>query len=125
MRVGADDGVAGNHKALFRKKRVLDAHFADIEEVFNAVFFRKGTYLFAVFGGFNIFVRGEVVHHERNAVFVKDFIKTFVLHFVNRHGRGYVVAHDEVQIDLNQLPCRHTVKACVRGKNFLCHCHAH
>ena len=41
MAIGADDDVARHYEALFRQKRMLDAHVLFIEIIFQIVLIRK------------------------------------------------------------------------------------
>ena len=123
--VGADDGLAGGHQALFGKQGVLNAHFAHIEVVVDVKAAGEGAALLALGGGLDVFVGGEVIHHQGDFALVKDLAEAGRLKLVDGHGGGDVVAQHQIQLRLDQLSRPDGIKPRVGGQDFLRHGHSH
>ena len=71
MGIRADNHLAGSGKALFRQKRVFDAHPTHVVEMGNIVHLDKLTAYSAQLGRFDILAGGGVVQHNRDSIPVK------------------------------------------------------
>ena len=125
MRVGADHHVAGYHKSLFGKQRVLNAHAPHVKEVGDLFFVAEGAAHLALLGCLDILVGGKVIHDHGHLVLIEHLGCAKIIKLTNGNGRGNIVAQNQIQINQDQLSCLHAVKTCVRGKDFLRHCHSH
>ena len=118
MRIRTDNHVSCHSQTLFRKKRMFNSHFSHVKIVGNLVTTGKLSYTFAVFCGFNIFIRNKVVHNQCHFVFIKHGIHRHFIHFVNSHRY-------QIQICFNQLSCFYFIQSGMSCQNFLRHCHSH
>ena len=125
VRVRADYRVAGNDKPFFGKQGVLDAHFAHLEIVGYVHFVRKFAHGLALLRRLDVLVGREVVGHQRNLVAIEHAVAAEFLKLTYRHGAGDVVAENEVELRLDELPRLHLAKPCVRRENLLSHRHCH
>ena len=125
MGIGADDGLTGGYQPFFRQERMLDAHLAHIIVVIQIKFPGKGAALLALCGGLDVLVGGEMVHNHGDSAFIKNLGEAICFKLVDGHGGGNIVAHDQIQLCLNQLAGTDRGKPGVAGQNFLGHCHCH
>ena len=96
--VGSDNHVPRLGDAFFGKERVLDAHFAYVKKVVDAVLLRKFSNRLAKFRRLDVSVGCEVVHNEGHAIGVAKTTTAFV-EYVYRNGGGYVVGQSGVYVD--------------------------
>ena len=115
MAVGADDAVPRTDQPLFGQEGVLDSHPAHVIKMGHALFMGEFPGLFDLLGGLDVFVRGKVIHHQGHPVPVEHLAGAAPLEFVDRDGRGDVVAEAEVQLRLDKLPRRDLLEARVGG----------
>ena len=80
MRIGSDYELSGSGKAFFRKKGMLDAHLAHIEEVHDALLGREVPADLALLSGFYVLVWNEVIHYEAYFFPVEYIFKAGLLH---------------------------------------------
>ena len=125
MAVGTDDTVTGSHHALFRQQRMLNAHFAHIVEVADAVGTGKLPAGLALLGSLNILVWNKVIQNDYHFLRIIYPIKTGLLKLVHSHRGGNIIAQYNVQVRLNQLSRSNLRKSRVSRQDFLCHCHCH
>ena len=118
--VRADDAVTGGDHTLLGKQSVLDAHFAYVVEMADAVGTGKLAALLALLGGLDVLVGDEVVEDDGDFILVENGVKAVLGELVDGHGGGDVVAQDDVQLGLNQLTGGYNGKSCVGSENFLC-----
>ena len=125
MAIGTDDAVTGSHHALFRQQRMLNAHFAHIVEVADAVGTGKLPAGLALLGSLNILVWNKVIQNDYHFLRIIYPIKTGLLKLVHSHRGGNIIAQYNVQVRLNQLSRSNLRKSRVSRQDFLCHCHCH
>ena len=125
MGVGADDTFPGGHQALFGEEGVLHPHLAHVVEVVNVKPLGKGAALQALLGGLDVLVGGEVVHDQGDLALVKDPGEPLLVKLPDGHGRGDVVAQDNIKVRLDQLSRLDVLLAAVGSQDFLCHSHSH
>ena len=73
----------------------------------------------------NILVGHEMIRHQSYLVLVKYALGRELVHLLDCHGAGDVIAQYQVQIRLDQLARIHLFKPCRSRQNLLRHCHSH
>ena len=86
MRVGADAQTAGSHQAFFGKKRVLNAHHADVHKVFDVVFVGKGACLLDQGCRLDVLVGGKMIHYHGDFGIVKYRCRAVFLKHIDGDG---------------------------------------
>ncbi len=66
-----------------------------------------------------------MIHHKGDFIFVENGRVVHLFHLIDRNRGRNVIAENQIQIRLNQLPGPHLRKARMRRQNFLGHCHSH
>ena len=79
------------------------AHFSDVVEMKNFVFFCELAAFFALFRAFYVFIRCKMVEDYRDFFFIENAINAVFFHFVYGDGSGDVVSEDHVEINENEL----------------------
>ena len=115
----------GPYEAQLGQKRVFHANAADIKEIDDFMPARKVTYNFALFGGLDVLVGGEMVQDKSDFFPVENRFNTRFFKFPYCNGRGNVVTQHKVDFCLYKLSGGYTVKSRMRREDFLSHCHAH
>ena len=123
--VGTDDAVTGGNDPLLRQEGVLNAHLAHVVKVADAVVAGKFPAGLALLGGLDVLVGHKVVQNDDHLVLVVDPFESGLSEFVHRHRGGDVVAQDDVQLGLDQLPGGNLPQPGVGRQDLLCHCHCH
>ena len=125
MAVRADDAVTGRYDALFGQQRVLDAHSAHVEEVFDLVLMGEFPALLAHLGGLDVLGRNEVVQDDVDGARVTDGIEPRLVEFVDGDRGGDVVAQDHVEFRFDQLAGFDRLQSRRGCQDLLRHCHSH
>ena len=112
-------------KTDFGQKRVLDAHHADVHEVFDVVLVREGAGLLNERRRLDVLVRRKVVHDHRDLCVVENRGRAVLLENVDRDRRGNVVAENHVELGVDQLTSLDFFEPRVSREDFLGHCHTH
>ena len=125
MAVRADDKLTGSGQTFFRQQRVLDAHCANVEEVYDVVLLGELAALEALLSGLNILVRCKVVHYERDLRVVEHLSEARLLHLSDGNRTGDIVCQREIYVCLDQLTCRYAFQTRMLCEDLLRHCHTH
>ena len=108
--VSAGVGIRAYHHrprpgyAFFGQKRMLDAHFSHVEEVFNVIFAGKVAHALALLSGLYVPVGSKVVEHESYVVLIAKSASA-ALENVYGDGRGDVVGHSRVHVNQDEIAC--------------------
>ena len=125
MRIGAYNAVSGKYQSLFRQEGMFNAHFADIEEIFNSVPLCKAPYNAALSGGRYILVRHKMVEHKGYSVRILRFQSPVFFKLLYGDRCGYIVTEYNVTLRLDKPPCRDRFQSGRMSKNFLRTGHSH
>ena len=125
MGIRADDAVPGGDQPLLRKESVLNAHFAHVVKMADAVAAREFPALLALLRRLDVLVGDEVVKDDGDLVLVEHLRKAVLCKLVDGHRGGDVVAQNQIQLRPDELPRRDGFQPRVGGENLLCHCHTH
>ena len=104
---------------------MLNTHFTDIVKMADTMRTRKLAALLGLLCRFNVFVRNKVIQHDRYAILIKYTVKAGFFELVDRHRRGNVVAENNIQLRIDQLPRGYGFQPRVCRQYFLCHGHSH
>ncbi len=119
MAIRPDDQIPGADEPLFGQEGVLDAHLADLEVVGDLVVAGERPHRLGLLGGLDVLVRGEVVGHEGDLLFVKDRLLAELGELIDGDRGGDVVSKHQIQVGHDQLAGTYALKACMRRQNLL------
>ena len=123
--VRADDQLAGGDQAFLRQQSVLDAHLAHVVEVGDVKATGEFPGRLAQLGGFDVLAGGVVVQYDGDLLPVEDPGEARLVKDAHGHGGRHVVAKDQIQLRLHQIPGFYAGETRVGGQDLLGHGHAH
>ena len=102
--VRADHEVAGLHEALFGQEGVLDAAVAAFIVVGDVHFLRELAGHHHLIGGIDVLLRGEVVHHQKDAILVEHLGRAHRPEGLDGERSGDVVGEHAGKMAVDDLP---------------------
>ena len=123
--IRADNGFSRTDQPFLREEGMLDSHFSYVIEILQVEASGEGPAFFTLLRALDVFVRGEVIHDERNSAPVEDAVKPRLIELIDGYRTGDVICQHHVQPGVDQLPRRHMIQTGVSGEDLLCHCHSH
>jgi len=123
--VGADHEIPRSDDPLLRQQRVLDTRLADLEVVADVLFAGEIPHELALFGGCNVFVRGEVIRDKNNLLSVENPFSARFPEDIDRDRGGDVIPQRNVHLCIDQHAGLHRVELRVPGKNLFRDRHPH
>ena len=104
---------------------MLDAHLADIVEMFDVLRTGKGSTRLALLGGLDVLVRRKMIHDHGNLSRIEYLIESIFLKFLDGDRRCDVVAQHHIQLCFDQLTSLYLIQTGMCRQDLLCHCHSH
>ena len=125
MGIRADNHVPGHGEPFLRQQGMLDAHLSHLEIVGDIVLPGEFPDALAVLRGLDVLVGHEMIRHQSNLVLVEDAPGLELVHLLDCHRAGDIIAQHQVQIRLDQLAGFHLFQSGSGRQDFLRHCHSH
>ena len=125
MGIRADDHVSRHGQPFLRQQGVLDAHLSHLKIVRDLVPTGELPDAFAMLRGLDVFIRHKMIRHKSYLVLVEHALCPELVHLLDCHRAGDVIAQHQIQIRFDQLSRLYLVKPCGSGQNLLRHCHSH
>ena len=107
------------------EKSMLDAHLTYIVIIFDIKSLCEGAAFFALLGALYVLVRNKMIHNESYFLPVEDIFKARPVKLADGDGAGDVVGKHHIELRFDELSRLDLRQTCMRGENFLCHCHSH
>gem|GEM_PF-3935739 len=104
---------------------MLDAAVSALVVMGDVLFGREPAADHHLVGGSDVLLRGEMIHHEGNFVFVKDLGGAHGLEALDGQRTGDVIGQHEVKPAVDDLPVSGDFFVCVFLQNFLRECLFH
>ncbi len=104
---------------------MFNPHLSDLEIIRDPVAFCKLAETLAVFGRLDVLGRNEMIRNECDLRIVENPLLPELVHFAYGHRCRDIIAQHQVKICLDELSRLYPVKPCMRGEDFLRHCHSH
>ncbi len=99
--VRTDNHIPRHRQPFLRQQRMLYAHLPHFEIVGDLIFVRKLPHTFAVLCGFDILVGHKMIGHQGDLILVKHPPGFHLVHLLNGHRGGDVVAQHQIETGLD------------------------